>query len=245
MARLERVVYRSPSACVLDVIAYGAEEIALEPDSVAFVRSGYFAMRSNQTSAIVDPNYVIFAGASECLFSGACKHISACTIVRYGDGAAASSVPGCAIASPRTFFLQAQLLHDARLGRRNPEPQISKLLYEMSGDSAIVSCAHSRLVTEIRRLLNESPSKRVSLDAIAGEFYTSPFTVSRVFHRETGMRLRDYSSRLRLRKALQLLLHSRKNLTSIAIDLGFYDESHFSKAFRAEFGVCPYSVRKY
>jgi transcriptional regulator GlxA family with amidase domain len=40
-------------------------------------------------------------------------------------------------------------------------------------------------------------------------------------------------------------MHSRKNLTAIAIDLGFYDESHFSKSFRAEFGISPHNVRKY
>ena len=245
MARLERVVYRSDAASITDIVAYGQEEIRFDSQCVVFVRSGYFAKRSKQTVAIVDPNYLVFGGASECLFAGDCKHLSACTIVRYSEDVSVSASPGCAIASSHAFFLQAQLLQEARLQRHSPEAQIFGLVCETRSDAAIVSCAHSRLVTEIRRLLNESSSRRVPLEAIAGEFYTSPFTVSRVFHRETGIRLRDYSSRLRLRKALNLLIQSRKNLTGIATDLGFYDESHFSKAFRAEFGVCPHSVRKY
>jgi AraC-like DNA-binding protein len=245
MARLERLVYRSSSASIMDVVAYGPEEVALHAGSIAFVRSGYFARGSGQTVHLIDPNYVVFGDASECLFAGACKHICACTIVTCDALPAVSNTPRCAIASPRAFFLQAQLLHEARLRGGNREPQILDLLCETRSDAARMSGAHSRLVTEIRRLLNESPSKHLSLEAIASEFYTSPFTVSRVFHRETGMRLRDYSARLRLRKALNLLMHSRKNLTGIAIDLGFYDESHFSKAFRTEFGISPHKVRKY
>jgi AraC-like DNA-binding protein len=164
--------------------------------------------------------------------------------VKYAD---AIWTPGniCAIVSARAFLLQAQILRDARASPRGAEPRVFDLLAELHGASALATRNQSRVVTEIRRLLNESPSRHLALEAIAREFYMSPFTVSRLFHRETGMRLRDYSSRLRLRKALHLLMNSRKTLTSIAIDLGFYDESHFSKAFRAEFGVSPHSVRKY
>jgi len=246
MARLERLVYRSDAATITDVVACGPEEIHLDASSVTFVRSGYFARRPNQTATFVDPNYAIFGGGSECLIAGACKHICACTVIAYA-GAPYSSLPkaGCALASSRAFFLHAQLLNDARLRRHIPDTAISTLLSEMRDDAAAAPCMHSRLVTEIQRLLNESPSRRVPLETIAGELYMSPFTISRLFHRETGIRLRDYASRLRLRKALNMLVHSPKNLTSIAIDLGFYDESHFSKAFRAEFGVPPYSVRKY
>lgn len=244
MARLERVVYRSDRAALVDVVTYGAEEIPLDSSSIAFVRSGYYAKRFNQVIAILDPNYAVFGSASECLLAGACKHICACTIVRYADGIDVRAPAGCAIASSRAFLMQAQLLHECER-RHGFEPAIFDLLREMRGDAAAAPSAHSRLVTEIRRRLNDSPSKHLPLETLAAEFYMSPFTVSRMFHRETGMRLRDYSSRLRLRKALNLLMHSRKNLTGIAIDLGFYDESHFSKSFRAEFGISPHSVRKY
>jgi AraC family transcriptional regulator len=101
------------------------------------------------------------------------------------------------------------------------------------------------LVTQIRRLINDQTSTRIPLAAIAREFYVSRFMVSRVFHRETGMRLRDYALRLRLRRSLSLLLHTNISLTDVAMELGFYDEPHFSKAFRNEFGMSPQSVRKY
>jgi transcriptional regulator GlxA family with amidase domain len=42
-----------------------------------------------------------------------------------------------------------------------------------------------------------------------------------------------------LRKALNLILDGATGLTDIAMELGFYDEPHFSKSFQAEFGISP------
>ena len=244
MALLERVVYKSSSTSVADVLAYGSEEILVGAASVAFVRSGFFTERGQ--SAIVDMNYVVAGGPDECLVGGVSNHICACTIVTYAGLDRPPLPPGCSPTSSRAFFLHARLLTDARLHRGDPDSEAQGLLYEMRGAvQAPHACAHSHLVNEIRRLINEQPFKRVSLESLAHRFYMSPFSVSRVFHRETGMRLRDYTVRLRLRKALNLLIHSRKSLTGVAIDLGFYDEPHFSKAFRSEFGISPQSVRKY
>lgn len=245
MARLERVVFQCDQATIADVIAFGNEEIRVDSKSVAFIRSGFFARPLKGAPSIVDANYAVFGGDADCLLSDACKHICACTIVRYAEAAGRPlACSACSLVSARAFLLQAQVVRDAHVSAANPEPVICSLLREMRS-SPLAPHTHSRIVTEIRRLLNESPSRHLPLASIAREFYMSPFTVSRLFHRETGMRMRDYSSRLRLRKALNLLMSSRKSLTSIAIDLGFYDESHFSKAFRAEFGLSPHSVRKY
>lgn len=245
VARLERTLYRSGSVSIVDVLAYGAEEIRVGAASLAFVRSGYFTKRG-QSASIVDVNYAVLGGADECLLGGPCPHICACTIVTYEGPDRPVSAPGCPPASSRAFLAHTRLLSDACLRRGNPAPDVLRLFCEVRGD-ANMPCAydHPRIVTEIRRLMNDQPFKRLSLETIGHELYMSPFSVSRLFHRETGMRLRDYALRLRLRKALSLLVHSRKNLTSVAIDMGFYDEPHFSKAFRGEFGVSPQSVRRY
>jgi transcriptional regulator GlxA family with amidase domain len=94
-------------------------------------------------------------------------------------------------------------------------------------------------VAAIKELMSQSLSKPMSLLDIANRFYVSPFTISRWFHAETGVPLRLYMQRLRLRRALTYMLDEKRSLTAIAIELGFYDESHFSKAFHAEFGVPP------
>jgi transcriptional regulator GlxA family with amidase domain len=94
-------------------------------------------------------------------------------------------------------------------------------------------------VCAIKEQVHQSLSKPVSLIVLSKQFYRSPFAVSRAFHQETGISLRRYSQRLRLRRALMLMLEQNATLSEIAASLGFYDESHFSKAFHIEFGLPP------
>lgn len=245
MARLERTIYRSRSASIVEVLTFGPEEIPVGLECVAFVRSGYFTRRG-QSAGIVDVNYALIGGADECLLAGDSKHICACTVLRYTAFGAPPLRAGCAPASSHAFLMLAKLLSDASMRRGNPDVDVQGLLGQIRGEMpASYSFAHSRIVTEIRRFINDQAFRRLSLDTIGHQFYMSPFSVSRLFHRETGMRLRDYALRVRLRRALNLLMQTDKTLTSVALDFGFYDEPHFSKAFRSEFGISPHSVRKY
>ena len=91
----------------------------------------------------------------------------------------------------------------------------------------------------LARRLTESPS----LHELAGELHTSPFHLVRVFRAETGFTLHDYRLHLRLRRALDHLVDSDRDLTWIAHAVGFCSLSHFSGSFRTKFGVAPSAVR--
>jgi AraC-like DNA-binding protein len=49
--------------------------------------------------------------------------------------------------------------------------------------------------------------------------------------------------RRRLRDALEMLLDTRESITRVALEHGFASHSHFTDAFRREFGVPPSRVR--
>ena len=49
--------------------------------------------------------------------------------------------------------------------------------------------------------------------------------------------------RLRLRDGLERLLDSDESLSTIAHEVGFSSHSHFTDAFRAEFGCAPSHAR--
>jgi len=72
----------------------------------------------------------------------------------------------------------------------------------------------------------------------------STYHLSRVFRREAGCTLQDYLSRLRLRAAIDALLERREELTSAALDAGFYDHAHFTNAFSRAFGFPPSALRR-
>jgi AraC-like DNA-binding protein len=50
--------------------------------------------------------------------------------------------------------------------------------------------------------------------------------------------------RLRLRAALDLLPEYRRDITRLALDLGYSSHSHFTYAFRREFGFPPSAWRR-
>jgi len=55
--------------------------------------------------------------------------------------------------------------------------------------------------------------------------------------------LRAYSGRLRTVLAAERLLAGAPDLTALALDLGYADHSHFTNAFRREWGLAPSRLR--
>ncbi len=98
-------------------------------------------------------------------------------------------------------------------------------------------------VHDIETLLSKPTDESISLTAIAREVGLSAYHICRLFHRMTGSKLHQYRLRLRLRTALGEVVGSKRSLTDIALDAGFSTHSHFTSAFRREFGVTPSALR--
>ena len=79
----------------------------------------------------------------------------------------------------------------------------------------------------------------VRLAEVAAAAGLSPFHACRAFKKETGVSVNRFLHRLRLRAALAELPDRRGDLTRLALDLGYSSHSHFTYAFRREFGVAP------
>lgn len=93
-------------------------------------------------------------------------------------------------------------------------------------------------------LIDQNLQDPPALADVAHALGTSPFHLSRIFHRESGLPMRRYLDRSRLRAALERLAGGEKDLTGLALDLGYADHSHFSNAFRREFGMSPSWFRR-
>jgi AraC family transcriptional regulator len=86
--------------------------------------------------------------------------------------------------------------------------------------------------------------ERITLDDVARAVHASPFHLARVFRQRSGVPVHRYLTRLRLRAALERLEDGAEDLTALALDLGFSSHSHFTDAFRREFGRTPSDARK-
>jgi AraC family transcriptional regulator len=94
-------------------------------------------------------------------------------------------------------------------------------------------------VERARVLLSREFSQPLRLSEVADAAGLSASHLCRVFPAETGLPVHRYRNRLRLRAALERLAEPGCDLTTLALDLGFSSHSHFTSAFRREFGLAP------
>lgn len=104
--------------------------------------------------------------------------------------------------------------------------------------------AHGETVEAVRTVLGERFRSRITLDALARAVHSSPFHLARVFRARSGVPIHRYQNRLRLRASLERLADGQENLTELALDLGYASHSHFTDAFRREFGTSPSAFRR-
>ncbi len=102
---------------------------------------------------------------------------------------------------------------------------------------------HADLAEAAQAVLAGRVGERFTLDDLARALDSSPFHLCRVFRRHTGLTVHRYRTRLRLRAAYDRLSDGGTDLTALALELGFASHSHFTDAFRREFGVPPSAVR--
>lgn len=107
-----------------------------------------------------------------------------------------------------------------------------------------LSPAQRELAEAARLALAARPQSPPSLDGLAARLGCSPYHLCRTFSRAHAMPMRRYLDRLRLRLALPRLAAGEPDLTGLALDMGYADHSHFSNAFRREFGLPPSAARK-
>lgn len=91
----------------------------------------------------------------------------------------------------------------------------------------------------IGRYLDEHLGDNVRLDDLARVAAVSRFHFARCFRSSTGESPMAYLRRLRVERAKQLLALGGQPISDIAIAVGFYDQSHFTRQFTRLVGTTP------
>jgi AraC-like DNA-binding protein len=84
----------------------------------------------------------------------------------------------------------------------------------------------------------------ITVSDLARRAHFSVSQLQREFQRLFGMSPSDYLLRVRLLMARRALEQTAAPAGQIALDCGFYDQSHFNRAFRAATGLRPLEYRK-
>ncbi|MGC9491836.1 AraC family transcriptional regulator [Vibrio genomosp. F10] len=97
-------------------------------------------------------------------------------------------------------------------------------------------------IERIKAFLSDCPEENVSLSELASMVSLSPFHLARTFRAQVGLPPHGYQLQMRIRKAQKLLSMGLKSGT-VAMDVGFHDQSHFHRHFKATVGVTPNQYR--
>lgn len=72
----------------------------------------------------------------------------------------------------------------------------------------------------------------------------SPYRLSRAFRQHYGMSIGAFLRRLRVDHAMELLADPDLPLVEVALDSGFYDQSHLTNVFKRHTGLTPATFRR-
>jgi AraC family transcriptional regulator len=101
-----------------------------------------------------------------------------------------------------------------------------------------------RSLRKAAEFLHAHFTEKLTADAVAAAAGVHPSHLMRAFRSRHGCTIGDYVRGLRVDYALHLLRSSDAPLGQIALDAGFCDQGHFSRAFKAHTGVSPGEFRK-
>jgi AraC family transcriptional regulator len=156
--------------------------------------------------------------------------------------------------TPRAVLMQHLILRQiaARASDDAVRELIVALVLEAFRAPRVVPIVTRRQTLEPRRdivemaqaLLTANYDRPVHLDDIARAVDISPFHLCRAFKRVTGVHMREYITRLRLRAALGEVIDPNSSIAAIAQEHGFSSHSHFAASFRKEFQITPSELRQ-
>jgi AraC-like DNA-binding protein len=141
-------------------------------------------------------------------------------------------------------FCRMHQLALTRAGAPEKEARLEAVLGELVSRyakplRALEQRCHGR-VQMAREYVESNYTESISLGQLAALAHISPYHLSRVFSQEVGMPPHAFQTQLRVQRAKPLLLAGMP-VTEVAMQTGFFDQSHFIRHFRRIVGVTPSS----
>ena len=108
----------------------------------------------------------------------------------------------------------------------------------------IHSADEGRPVQSIIQYIQDHYCENLSISGLAEQFGFSANYISNLLKQELGISYNKYITQLRLNRAKELLLSTRKSVKDITEECGYYSQSHFTKLFMEHEGCTPAEFRR-
>jgi two-component system response regulator YesN len=86
-------------------------------------------------------------------------------------------------------------------------------------------------------------AEEMSLTSLAEQLYVNPNYLSSLFKIQTGLTFTHHLTRTRMKKAKSLLRETTLKIYEICEQVGYTDQAHFSRVFKALESISPYEYR--
>ena len=149
------------------------------------------------------------------------------------------------IAKPFDFEMFLQLLSNVLTGRELARQRARSETTLPSPDQMTISGTDEKFLSRLNEIINDNMGEP-GMDVL---FLTDKMAVSRatLYNKVkaiTGMGVNDYVNRLRIERAIDLLLHTDQTITEISDNLGFAYQRYFSTLFKRATGMTPSQYRE-
>jgi AraC family transcriptional regulator len=146
------------------------------------------------------------------------------------------------------FTLLMEMYREFRLGDSSAALSLQGLLLQLiatvsRGIDTRADTGRSSLLDRLDQFLRVHFRSQLTLDEIAAAVGAPPARLSGMFRASYGRSIAEEQRRLRIEHACRRMLDPSLSLADIALECGFADQPHFSRAFRQIKGMPPARYR--
>jgi AraC-like DNA-binding protein len=145
-------------------------------------------------------------------------------------------------------LLTARLYHELKQTDGFTSLAVEGLMLELIAETSrnyvtLPESNRPKWLKQVEEILQARFPEQLTLVEIARSVKIHPTHLARVFHHHYGCTVGEYLRKLRIEHACSQLAATEAPLVEIALEAGFYDQSHFSRSFKRSTGLTPTEYR--
>ena len=103
----------------------------------------------------------------------------------------------------------------------------------------------NKQIKQITSYISANFTENITLESTAKMVYMNPYYFSSYFKKHTGTNFKDYLTKIRMEKAVEILRTENVKTYQLAEMVGFGDAKYFSELFKRTYGMTPKEFRQY
>lgn len=152
------------------------------------------------------------------------------------------------IYTPKMFYLYSIFIENMSKAEENSNLySITELFFKNMFNEMVNAYRDKKTETPAIKTVSyiqKNYKSHLDINTIAYDLNFDPSYLCRSFKTEMGVTIRSFITTFRLKKAAQLILTSKKTISTISKDVGYQDVKLFVKHFKNQYGIAPSVYRQ-